>query len=214
MKDETHVLGSRILSWGAYMAAAFAVCSFGQKAQAADSSLLWDGLHPTEWGSQIIAMAFNDEIGGSSNSSSNNQNMVVCLGDSITAGYGSTGYPAYLESMSGKSCVNAGIGGSATRSGYSRVRSLLFAYRPAYLCVLYGANDINQGKSASYTIENLRAICNYAADMQTCPILATLTPMTGKYQKNNAAVSSLNAKIRDLANACSYRLVDLEKEFE
>ena len=196
------------------VASCFAVVS-GPKALAVDSSLLQsDGLHPSEWGSQIVAMAFTDEIDSHSNSSSNHSDVVVCLGDSITAGYGATGYPAYLETMTDKTCVNAGKSGSQSGSGATRVRSLLYQYRPAYLCILYGANDINSGKPAYYTIENLKFICDSAEHAFTIPILATLTPMSGAYAGNNATIKDLNNKIRALALAGGYRLVDLENEFE
>ena len=199
----------------ACMVAAGVVCATSPKAQAADNSLLWDGLHPTEWGSQIIAMAFNDEIGSSGNDSTNVSDLVVCIGDSITAGYGATGYPAYLETMSGKTCVNAGIGGSKSDSGATRVRSLLYSYKPKYLCILYGANDVINGKAVSFTVENLRFMCDSAVNGQTCPLLATLTPMSGtKYGKYSAKVQELNQKIRNMAVTYGYKLIDLESEFE
>ncbi|MGD9781325.1 MAG: SGNH/GDSL hydrolase family protein [Kiritimatiellia bacterium] len=199
----------------AFVAASCLVVGSAPKALAADSSLMQsDGLHPSEWGSQVVAMAFTDEIDSVSNGSSNHSDVVVCLGDSITEGYGATGYPAYLETMTDKTCVNAGISGSQSIRGATRVRSLLYQYRPAYLCVLYGANDVITGKPAYYTIENLKFICDSAEHAFTCPILATLTPMSGAYAGNNAKIKDLNNKIRALALAGGYRLVDLEDEFE
>ncbi len=170
-----------------------------------------DGLHPNELGDQIVAAAYNDKIAKKPTGiGANSSNTVVCLGDSITE----SGYPPYLAKMSGKKCINAGIGGSNTGAGAGRVDSLLTSYKPCYLCILYGANDVIQGKPASYTIENLRYMCNAAKKRQTIPLLATLTPMSGKkYGKYAKTVQSLNQQIRSLAKSSGYKLVDLEKEF-
>lgn len=208
-----------VARWKPFRAVAFVVAWIavvsGPKALADDSSLMQsDGLHPTDWGSQAIALAFADQIEISPNSSSNDVHTVVCLGDSITEGYGATGYPAYLETMVDKTCVNAGIGGTTSDSGASRAAKLLSRYKPGYLCVLYGANDVNQGKSVAFTMQNLQSICDYAASCRVCPILATLTPMSGQYAGHEAAVKDLNVKIRNLAMAHGFRLADLEKEFE
>lgn len=175
------------------------------------SYLFPDGLHPNELGDQIIAAAFNDKVAKKPTNIGNNfSNTIVCIGDSITE----SGYPPYLAKMSGKKCINAGIGGSNTGSGAGRVDNLLTSYKPAYLCVLYGANDVIQGKPASYTIDNLKYMCNAAKNRQTIPLLATLTPMSGKkYGKYNKTVQSLNQQIRSLAKSSGYKLVDLEKEF-
>ena len=175
------------------------------------SYLFPDGLHPNELGDQIIAAAYNDKVAKvPTNIGGNSSNTIVCIGDSITE----SGYPPYLAKMSKKKCINAGIGGSNTGAGAGRVDGLLSSYKPSYLCILYGANDVIQGKPASYTLENLKYMCNAAKNRQTIPLLATLTPMSGKkYGKLNKTVQSLNQQIRSMAKSSGYKLVDLEKEF-
>ena len=58
--------------------------------------------------------------------SARSETLVLCMGDSITKGYGvNIPYPTRLANNTGYSTVNAGVGGVRSSYGLSHVDSLL-----------------------------------------------------------------------------------------
>ncbi|MFN2351751.1 MAG: SGNH/GDSL hydrolase family protein [Kiritimatiellia bacterium] len=145
----------------------------------------------------------------------NNRDIYVAFGDSITGDYnfGVTPYPPRLASMLGKTVINEGRGGETSSGGAGRVRSVLSRHKPGYLLILYGINDLLHGNSADGIIDNLRHIIRTAKGNKTVPVIATLTPVTGRYHLWSSGVDSLNDRIRDLARQEDAWLVDLANEF-
>lgn len=145
----------------------------------------------------------------------NNPNLYMALGDSITGGAPDTTvtqYPAKLSVMLGKTVIDAGIGGEQSIEGAARARDLLARYRPGYLLVLYGANDVHD-YDADFTITNLVSIINDAKANNTIPVLATITPAFGHYGFISVDAPELNEKIRRLAHDHDLLVADLEKAF-
>ena len=102
----------------------------------------------------------SNRLGDGHDFSDNDQNVYLALGDSITYGYGLSSQATYsvkLSAMIGKTVINAGIGGETSFGGTTKVNSLLARYKPGYLLILYGANDLIIGHSTT-TIGNLRYI--------------------------------------------------------
>ena len=74
--------------------------------------------------------------------------IIVCFGDSLTAGYGAElgkSYPDYLQAdLDAKGyhyrVVNKGISGNTTKDGVERVDTIL-ALKPALVVVEFGGND-------------------------------------------------------------------------
>lgn len=145
---------------------------------------------------------------------SNDRNLYVAMGDSITAGscldnY-ADGYVPKLAGMLQKTVINEGIPGSATDVGVDIVHGLLDDVRPGFLLILYGINDLIMGYDEAIVINNLRTIIQAAKNNKTVPIIATLTPVTGSYSGLTSGVKRLNASIRQMAAAENVALVDLE----
>jgi acyl-CoA thioesterase-1 len=86
--------------------------------------------------------------------------LIVCFGDSLTAGYGTEpgkSYPDYLQAdLDAKKyqyrVVNEGISGNTTKDGVQRVDSIV-AMKPAIVIVEFGGNDGLRG----FRIEDSRA---------------------------------------------------------
>jgi acyl-CoA thioesterase-1 len=107
--------------------------------------------------------------------------VVVCLGDSLTAGYGINpdfAYPKLIEDQlhaSGHSIkvVNAGISGSTTASGLGRLKWLLKVHGSfdILICAL-GANDGLRGQDLNATQKNLKGLILKAQDQGVQVILA------------------------------------------
>lgn len=168
-----------------------------------------DGLHPSAAASGVIAATFARQIAPVTDVGGNDANVVVCLGDSITA----RGYPSDLAAKTGLTVVNEGKGGERSSGGAARVGTVLAQHRPAYLCVLYGANDVCGGVPAADVLANLAAIVEAARANQTIPIVATLTPMSGERAEYAAAARDLSAAIRAQAGQLGVALADLEAAF-
>ncbi len=96
--------------------------------------------------------------------------VVVCLGDSLTAGLGllsEQAYPHVLEQMfAGEGytvdVLNAGVSGDTSAGGLRRVEGLL-GPAVAALVVALGANDALRGLKPSDTYDNLAGIIEAAA---------------------------------------------------
>lgn len=91
------------------------------------------------------------------------ESVLICYGDSLTAGYGApTGgsYPDYLQSKLKLKVINKGINGDTTGSALERFKTDVLDYNPDVVIVELGANDLIQGIDASETKTNL----NYIVD--------------------------------------------------
>jgi lysophospholipase L1-like esterase len=147
---------------------------------------------------------------------SNDPNVVACLGDSITEGYllaSADSYPSQLAAMTGKTVHNRGVGGTRSSYGVSIVGSVLARYKPGYMPILYGINDLIHGVSKNEIIGNLRTMIQAAKANSTVPIIATLTPCYASHAWIEGDDMALNGLIRTLADEEGVDCADLEAEF-
>jgi lysophospholipase L1-like esterase len=140
--------------------------------------------------------------------------VVLCLGDSITAGMYCYGlpYPSRLARLCGRSVKNYGKGGQTAAWGASVIEGALRREGPGFVCVLFGANDVHGGAAAA-TKENLRKIIRLCRQYHATPIIATPLPQRGKWARYNDKVRALANQIRSLAREESVPLVDLNSAF-
>lgn len=135
---------------------------------------------------------------------SNDPNLYVACGDSITEGdeVGVTpgGYPAILSSMLGKTVVNQGYGGYTTTEGLDVVNSSLSDYKPGYVLILFGANDVIHSFDTNTTIQNLQVMIEAAKTNNTIPVIGTLLPMSLEHSIYEGDVEQLNPAIIQLAD--------------
>jgi acyl-CoA thioesterase-1 len=110
------------------------------------------------------------------------QKKLIVLGDSITEGYGvskEAAYPALLEKKlheAGKkewSIINAGVSGSTTASGISRMK-WLFKSKPDIVFLALGANDGLRGLKVEESQKNLATAIEYAQKEKVEVILGGL----------------------------------------
>jgi lysophospholipase L1-like esterase len=145
----------------------------------------------------------------------NNSDLYVAMGDSITRGLGaSTTYPSILSGLLGKRVVNLGSDGAKSSAGASSVGSVLRNYKPGYLLIDYGANDIINSLGSGTVINNLRIMIQAAKASKTIPVVATCTPMMYGHILYDGGIIQLNGLIRSLAAEEGAILVDLEQAFE
>ena len=143
---------------------------------------------------------------------SNDRNLYVCIGDSITSGVGGvTPYPSNLGAMLGKPVINQGRAGERVFDGAARTPGTLDQYKPGHLLILHGINDVLDGHSSDFIISQLRSMILSAKARKVLPAISTLTPLFGEREVVNGAVYALNDQIRSLASQEGVLLVDNER---
>jgi acyl-CoA thioesterase I len=108
--------------------------------------------------------------------------LVVCFGDSLTAGYGTDlgqSYPDYLQKdldAEGYNyrVVNEGISGNTTKDGANRLNSIL-ALKPAVVVVEFGGNDGLRGLRIEDSRANMDKIVGTLKASGTKVVLAGIT---------------------------------------
>lgn len=87
--------------------------------------------------------------------------VILAFGDSLTEGVGAgrgESYPDYLQQLSGRMVVNAGVRGELSAQGLQRLPGALDEVQPDLLILCHGGNDILRHKPKAQTRENLRAM--------------------------------------------------------
>jgi lysophospholipase L1-like esterase len=149
------------------------------------------------------------------NPGNNDLNVVVAFGDSITRGSecSCTPYPARLSPMIGKIVYNTGVPGSRAQGNVGRTQEAINKYRPAFMLILYGINDIIMSRGVPSTVGSINQMVAICKQNNVVPVLATYPMPIGDHSLFAFNTSLLNEGIRSVAKAEGIKLVDLEKEF-
>jgi len=134
----------------------------------------------------------------------NSEPVIVCFGDSLTAGYGADpghSYPDYLQKLLDARgyhyrVVNKGISGDTSKDGVTRLNNVL-AVHPQIAVVEFGGNDGLRGLPATATRANLDKIVStlQGAGVKVALAGITLPPDYGPdYIKQINETYSLAAK--------------------
>ncbi len=93
---------------------------------------------------------------------------ILCLGDSLTAGYGvraHENYPSVLSRLlSHRSVVNAGVNGATSAQSAQQLPSLLHTHNPGLVLVGVGGNDFLRGVSVDHVRGHLVAMAEATFD--------------------------------------------------
>ncbi|HTJ31213.1 MAG TPA: arylesterase [Acidobacteriaceae bacterium] len=133
------------------------------------------------------------------------QKLLVCFGDSITAGYGlddaaRQSYPAQLENLLhargyGYRVVNQGVSGATTKDAVARVQTIV-AMHPDVVLVEFGGNDGLRGLSMQITEKNLNSV---VATLTAAHIRVLLAGITLPPNYGADYIRSFNAVFRNVA---------------
>jgi len=162
-----------------------------------------------------------DDGGGSGsklenpNPGDNDLNVVVAFGDSLTSGVGQgvTPYPPRLAGLIGKTVHNEGIGGSKALENVDRAQRVIDRHRPAFMLILYGYNDIINGRRTSTVVSAIEEMALVCEQNNVVPVVATYPIPIRGHRVFAYGVFLLNEGIRDMARARGIVCVNLEKEF-
>ncbi len=111
--------------------------------------------------------------------SKNNQiqiNSIVCFGDSLTQGYGSSEgntYPYFLQQLTNLPVINKGINGNTSKNGLNRIDDIL-QFKNSLVIVEFGANDFFQQIPISETKKNMETIVDKLKQNNNIVILVSI----------------------------------------
>lgn len=109
----------------------------------------------------ILALAGAHACGGSSPTTPSSSVTVVAFGDSLTAGFGTTGsgdYVSLLSNRTGVAIINAGRIGDTTADALGRINGAVLSRDPDIVIVLLGGNDLLQGVPVQQRISNITTV--------------------------------------------------------
>ncbi|WP_096697890.1 GDSL-type esterase/lipase family protein [Polaromonas sp. AER18D-145] len=104
---------------------------------------------------------------------------LLCLGDSLTFGYGApagTAYPPLLEQLTGRVAQNAGVNGDTAEGALARLPALLQANTPGLVLVSIGGNDFLRRLPPERTRAALTSIVQTAAASAQVVLIAQPEP--------------------------------------
>lgn len=134
------------------------------------------------------------------------QVVVLCFGDSITAGTIYGAYPGELRTLlKGPTVVNEGVFGETSAEGRQRLPGVLDTVRPDYVVIVEGINDVCR---VDHVDAHLSAMVAQVRQRQAVPLVGTLfvSPKRERGQPARCA-KRVNHRIRALPAA----LVDLDR---
>ena len=103
-------------------------------------------------------------------------NSIVCFGDSLTKGFGSTEektYPYYLQQLTNIPVINKGVNGNTSKDGLDRIDDIL-KIQNALVIVEFGANDFFQQVPLNDTKENMEQIVDKLQKVGDMVILVSI----------------------------------------
>lgn len=149
------------------------------------------------------------EASESSSASAGNR-VILCIGDSITEGVGTTDpYPSKLARITGDKVVNAGVTSQRSDQGVSRIQSEINRSNPTHVCILFGTNDVRVNNTGS-TASNIQSMVNTVRAAGAVAIVGTIPPLLERGGTLQPAVDSLNGQIRGISGAS---IADIARDF-
>lgn len=105
---------------------------------------------------------------------------LVCLGDSLTEGYGlpkGTGWCELLNEEVDFEVINSGISGDTTNGMLSRFFPMVLSHKPSHVVIMGGTNDIHLKHSQDAIVSNVLTMFRQARHFGVQGIIGIPTPL-------------------------------------
>lgn len=115
---------------------------------------------------------------------------IVCIGDSLTEGYGIRQAYRWSNLLSKElniEIINSGISGDTTNGMLARFHNMVIAHKPTHVIITGGTNDLWFNLSDEQIISNILAMTRYARYNDIASIIGMPTPY---YYENQVCSSS------------------------
>lgn len=153
---------------------------------------------------------------------------LLCIGDSLTAGYGiakKASWTTLLSTEFSFQIINKGVNGDTTSGMLSRSHADVILTKPSAVIIMGGTNDLFSGFPVQYIYENLIFLAKEAASNSIIPILASPPPVNVSmaerlwasgpdYKVINSRLSELNKLLEGYCMANNLTLLSLNKVFQ
>lgn len=176
----------------------------------------------------VIACVLMSCDNSTSGSTPNPNPVLVCLGNSLTAGYGATisgeddktkSYPAFLQEKLSIQVVNAGVTGDTTAGALARLKKDVLSHNPQIVIIELGANDVSHFVPLTETKENLQNIISmidngkrkiYLAKFYTEEVARAMltTYNIGNYDTQTAFIKQYDDIFDGLVASYNVQLID------
>ena len=190
MSDKTHLMNRRT-----FLAMAGGVTVLGLS-----SAALGQSLTPEE----ILALSDEDltdhlrnQFAPSDTILRPGADVVVAFGDSLTQGFGVNRrmtYPAQFGKMVGMDIINAGRNGETSRQALSRIEPMLRRYKPTWVIICIGGNDLLRGLPPEVMRENIGMMISSIRGAGAHPVVIAI-PRPGD-QEDHPAYEQVAEKFR------------------
>ena len=140
----------------------------------------------------------------------NDENEIIFLGNSITDN------AEWWELFADPRIKNRGIGGDDTDGILERIDEVTDS-RPSKIFIMIGTNDLSNGKSVDYIIENYRKIIRRITGSTpgTRIYIQSVIPTDDalQYTRRNSDIIMINARLREIAEVNAITYIDLFELF-
>lgn len=152
---------------------------------------------------------------------------IVCLGDSLTAGYGvskSASWVSLLKANLNHHIINKGVNGDTSFGLLTRSFKDVIALNPDICIILIGTNDLLMGRSLENTFDNIKVLVHEIKENKIIPIIAfppRIIPYLAKenwcdtidYLKVNSELLKLKGLLLKFCEDSSYKNLDFYEAF-
>ncbi|CAM1366939.1 GDSL-type esterase/lipase family protein [Tenacibaculum xiamenense] len=143
---------------------------------------------------------------------------IVCLGDSLTEGYGvdiSKRWSTLLSEDLNLEIINAGISGDTTSGMLSRFYETVARHKPNYVIIMGGTNDIWLNIPDNEIIGNILAMSRHARFYEITPIIGIPTTFLNLEDYNDESpfisVSTFSKRLSSFKNLLRKVFIDRNK---
>jgi acyl-CoA hydrolase len=180
--------------------------------EASDSS---EGSDSTPASSKADETSSSNDTDSSSTSESSKKSssdmVVLCFGDSITLGVGTTDpYPSKLARLTGATVINAGVRSQTSSAGLRRLSSEISRAKPTHVCILFGTNDVRVDGDLASAAGNISSMVGIVNSAGAKALVGTIPPLLERGGSLKSGVDDLNGRIRRISGA---RIVDIAADF-
>ncbi|MPQ44191.1 GDSL-type esterase/lipase family protein [Clostridium tarantellae] len=129
---------------------------------------------------------------------------LICIGDSLTAGYGISKKDCWVSKLNENNFnfINKGVNGDTSIGILSRFFSDVIANNPEKCIIMCGTNDIIMNKSVSTIIDNLNLMVKDLLSSKIVPIILSppkiFKDLAIKYWSSNINYDLVNLKLNQL----------------
>lgn len=132
----------------------------------------------------------------------------ICLGDSLTFGYGVDREKRWIEllkkSFNGE-IINKGLNGDTTAGMLSRSYTDIIKKAPTHAIIMGGTNDFIAERTSKYVFDNIALLLQECKSNNIIPIVSIqpfiYTPMAKVHWAENIDYENINSKIEEYRNS-------------